>query len=405
MTLEQLLKLKQERSAVLAEARTILDKPDLSKDDEARFADLEAKIADLNKTIEREDKLRDAESRAAVSAASGPTAPASAKPAEFRNIGEFVATIRFNPHDPRLVELREQTMGVGSEGGFLVPEKFATGILSVPTEGAIVRPRATVISSGDDAALNMTALDQSAAEGMYAGVQVKWTAEGAATQATDAKFREVKTVPKEVTAHTVITDKLLRNASGISGIVNMLLGGALNAAEDLAFLQGDGVGKPLGIINQAGALKVVRAGANDIAFADVLGMLAKSQLGSNGLIWTANQSALPKIAQLKDANNNNIFVQGDATKGLASSLLGYPLYFSGRTPPLGSEGDLMLLNLSHYLIHDGRAMSIDASPHVYFINNKTVIRIVKSVDGNGWLTEPITLEDGSTQVSPFVILK
>ena len=39
-----------------------------------------------------------------------------------------------------------------------------------------------------------------------------------------------------------------------------------------------------------------------------------------------------------------------------------------------------------------------------FLKNQLTIRVVKRVDGQPWLNGPITLQDGATQVSPFVVL-
>jgi HK97 family phage major capsid protein len=79
--------------------------------------------------------------------------------------------------------------------------------------------------------------------------------------------------------------------------------------------------------------------------------------------------------------------------------------FNDRIPGLGSTGDLMLLDLSYYLIKDGSGPFVAMSEHVHFTQNKTVIKAFWNVDGQPWLDEPIPLE-GSTAntVSPFVVL-
>jgi hypothetical protein len=38
------------------------------------------------------------------------------------------------------------------------------------------------------------------------------------------------------------------------------------------------------------------------------------------------------------------------------------------------------------------------------IKNQMTWRVVERVDGQPWVERPITLQDGSTQVSPFVAL-
>lgn len=322
----------------------------------------------------------------------------------FSSLGEFIAAVRFGDSKGRI---KNMDMGTGANGGFAVPEQFRADLLRISPESAIVRPRAAVIPAGDppDAKITMPAFTQGA-DGVFGGVTVGWIGEGGAKPATEGHLEEISLEPKEVAAHTVVTDKLLRNWSAASAFISNLLRGAITAAEDFKFLRGNGVGCPLGVINAPGAVKVVRNTAATIIYADIVAMLAKLMPDSVGkAVWIANQSALPKIMTLQDANGNYIFIQGNATAGVPATLAGIPIRFNGRTPTLGTEGDLMLVDFSYYLIKDGAGPFVAASEHVHFTDNKTVIKAFWNVDGQGWVKNPLTLEDGSTTVSPYVILK
>jgi HK97 family phage major capsid protein len=90
--------------------------------------------------------------------------------------------------------------------------------------------------------------------------------------------------------------------------------------------------------------------------------------------------------------------------GTPPPLLGMPLLISGKTPPLGSRGDLMLLDLSYYLVAQGYGPAVQASEHPRFTRNQTIIKAFQAVDGAGWLRAPYTLENGVDVCSPFVIL-
>lgn len=48
-------------------------------------------------------------------------------------------------------------------------------------------------------------------KGVFGGVEVYWTAEGGLKQETDAGLKEISLEPQEVSAVTIVTDKLLRN--------------------------------------------------------------------------------------------------------------------------------------------------------------------------------------------------
>ncbi len=86
------------------------------------------------------------------------------------------------------------------------------------------------------------------------------------------------------------------------------------------------------------------------------------------------------------------------------SLLGFPMYCSEKLPPLGTKGDLILIDPLYYLIGDRATLTISASDHVNFLKNQVTFRVTRRTDGQPWIEKPITLQDGSTTVSPFVVL-
>jgi HK97 family phage major capsid protein len=352
--------------------------------------------------------------------------------AGFKNLGEYIHAVRFGDSKGRLNDLprgqgqgggievpdafrsqfmpkfrNEWGMGVGSEGGFAVPTQFKPEMLMIQPEPSIVRERATVIPAGDppDGTITMPALSQGA-DGVFGGVQVYWIGEGQTKPETAGDLEEISLTPKEVAAHTVVTDKLLRNWEAADTFISFLLRTATISAEDFSFLRGNGVAKPMGAINAPGALTVARSVAGQINYIDTVNMQAAllPESGSRAL-YIANQSALPQLATMQDPDGHYIFIQGDAARGIPATLNGIPLKFTGKTPVLGVKGDLMLIDFTYYLIKDGSGPFIAASEHVLFRQNKTVIKVFWNVDGQGWVKEPLTLEDGATQVSPYVVLE
>ena len=53
---------------------------------------------------------------------------------------------------------------------------------------------------------------------------------------------------------------------------------------------------------------------------------------------------------------------------------------------------------------DASQNGFESSEHVLVLYRQVVIAGGWRMDGKPWLKEPLTLEDGSTEVSPFVIL-
>lgn len=442
-TLQEML---QDRAELITQQRALLDKAksekrDFTPEEETEFTGYEEQILALDKQVIREEAVAAREGQ--LNAAIAPYRPSATvlggnpvqaekkDDAGFQNLGEFISSIRFGDQNNRHLAL---STNPNQGGGRAVPDAFAGQLLSfrdewtlggeggasqfLPTQfqpdnilqlnpqAAIVRPRATVIPAGDppDSKITIPALDQGA-NGVYAGVEVDWIEEGGEKPETTANMKEISLEPHEVAATTVVTDKLLRNWKAADTFIRNLLSRAMLAAEDVAFLTGNGTGKPLGVLNATGALTVKRGTANTITYIDVVKMIASLLPESMGsAVFVAHQSTLVQLMTMTDPAGRYIFIQGDATRGIPSTLAGIPIRFTGRTKPLGTKGDLQLVDFYYYLIKDGSGPFIDASEHVLFRSNKTVIKAFWNVDGKPWVISPLTLEDGVTKVSPYVIL-
>jgi len=411
--------LREKRAQLVAKMRGVVDAAskenrDLTDEENAAFAadkqekdKLDAQIARLEGLEADEAAL--AAAAPAVGARGIRNAPGAEAKKEFSALGEFLFAVRFNPNDQRLTGLwhepsAEQRTDDGASGGFAIPVQFRSDLMQVDQMPAVVRPRATVIPAGSppDGEVVMPALDQSAATNMYGGVTVTWIGEGALKLDTTAKIRQIGLRPQEVAASMKATDKLLRNWQAAGPLLSTLLRKAIAAAEDVAFLTGNGVGKPLGFLNSSAAIAVNRTTANQITYADVLAM--EETLFGNGAdaIWSCSKRARTWLRQLKNPAGYYIWQEDAKEKGPAT-LLGYPVVVSDRVPTLGNRGDLMLLDMSAYLIKDGSGPFVAISEHVFFQTNETMIKIFWNVDGQPWVKDPIKNEAGELQ-TPFVIL-
>ncbi len=64
----------------------------------------------------------------------------------------------------------------------------------------------------------------------------------------------------------------------------------------------------------------------------------------------------------------------------------------------------MLCDFSQYVCGLRSEMRIDLSQHLYFTTDEGAARLIERHDGQPLWDEALTLEDGSTEVSPFVTL-
>ena len=334
--------------------------------------------------------------------------PDAARTHGFASMEQFLQVALLDRADRTPEQQRDLSMGVGAAGGFLVPPQFAEMLEAITPQEVVVRPRATIIPAGDmpDATITMPVMNQTGANGVYAGMTGAWIAEAGAKPETQPVIAQVTLNPHEVAAFVDVTDKLLRNnPAAVTMMIQTGFRDVILGLEDTAFISGGGVGQPLGFLGHASNINVARAAPGAVAYADVIGMFWQMlRLGTGNPVWLVHPSVLPQLQAMASALGQNLW-QPNAREGMPLTMLGYPIVINERQPVLGAVGDLMFVNLRYYLIKEGVGISIrDDGGIGDFAHNITRVKAFRSVDGQPWLAGPLTLEDGVTQVSPFVVL-
>jgi HK97 family phage major capsid protein len=310
----------------------------------------------------------------------------------------------------------------GVTGGYIVPPDFYNQLLAIAAEDntfrqmAFVQPMASATLQFPY--LDITTVQSAGNSPFFGGVIARWTSEAQTRTETEPQFKMMELKAQELSGYSVSSNILLQDAAfGLEKFLFTLFGKACGWYEEYAFLQGNGVGKPIGILNAPATITTGGGGqganrrdaANQISFNDVSVMLSKFLPGSIAAgrgVWYATPTTLPQLLQLKDGANRAIFVSLDqgAVKKPTWKLLGLPVLITEKMPALGSTGDLSLVDPSLYVIGDRMQLEIAASEHANFLANQMTWRFVQRVDGRPWLENKITLQDGTSVVSPFVVL-
>ena len=298
---------------------------------------------------------------------------------------------------------------VGASGGFLVPVEYRPELLGVVYEDNPIRARATVIPMSRRQ-IQMPTLDQTGTTAgqtrQHGGIVASWTEEATQKDETQPAFRQINLVAHKLVCYTEASDELLADeAVGLMAFLQSPMGfaGAIRWEEEYTFLQGTGAGQPLGVLNAAATITVNRAVAGAIGVADIFNML--SQHHGDAPCWHITRAAMPQLLALNGpaANPSYIFIP-NAREGAPGTLFGFPIYYTEKLPTLGTSGDILLADWNYYLVGDRQATTIDSSMHYRFQYDITAWRAVHRVDGQPWLSAPLTLADGTFQISPFVIL-
>jgi len=302
--------------------------------------------------------------------------------------------------------------GSGATGGYIVPPQFYNQLLAVAAEdnafrqNAFVQPMAS--ATFQFPYLDITTVQSAGVSPFFGGVQAYWTQEAQTRTETEPQFKMMELKAQELSGYSVSSNILLQDAAfGLEKFLLMLFGKAVGWYEEYAFLQGNGVGKPMGCLNANASIAVTRNTASHFYFQDVPNML-KSLLPSSytRAHWWISPTVVQDLLQLKDGNNRALFVSIDqgAVKPPVWKLLNLPVHITEKIPALGTKGDVMLLDPTLYVIGDRMQLEIAASEHVNFLKNQMTWRFVERIDGRPWLETSITLQDGTSTVSPFVIL-
>lgn len=300
-------------------------------------------------------------------------------------------------------------------GGFFIQPQFDDRFLTKGVETDWVRENGAMIIPTTSTMLKLNAeVDRDRQTNLYGGVNVFWGGERQTLQDAKGKFRQVELKPDYLTGLYYITDHLLQSATALNAIIGRQFRDAFVRKETLAWLSGNGVGEPLGVLNSPALHSVTRNTTDSIKYADITGMRAHCFDYQNA-VWVASKGAYETLASL---NFEHVIQEAGANVGGSGQLvwqqqlvtdkpdvlLGRPLFFTEfLQTDIGTAGDLILVSWPHYLIAESPQFVNDSSIHVRFDSLETAFRFAKRLDGRPWWESALTLQNGFV-VSPFVAM-
>jgi HK97 family phage major capsid protein len=304
------------------------------------------------------------------------------------------------------------TTATGADGGFLVPEFTRSELLRSALDVAIVRPRARVVPMAAKRVPVPMVDETDRSTSSFGGVVTHWAGEDAETlEASSPRFGSVVLDAERLYAYAEAPNELVDDSAPTFGpLVATSFGEAIGHAEDGAFINGDGVRKPLGYL-QASCLVEVAAEAGQpagtVVWENLAAMAARMAPESfSRAVWVANADTLPELVTMAvsvGTGGGPIQVGGSA-EAPTIYILNRPVLFTTRCPSLGEMGDISFADFRHYLIGDRQLMTARWSEHQRFDSHSTAFHVSERIDGFPWPQAPIVPENGSDPLSPFVAL-
>lgn len=289
--------------------------------------------------------------------------------------------------------------GVDSAGGFLVPEEYHTELIKKVAGMTAIRPNARVVQTSRDVA-KWPRIKYTTDDKYTSGVRLSWTGESPASstahRVTDPVFGLYIIPVHTALASMPISNDLIEDAAfDVVGISSDLIAEAFALGEDDAFVNGNGVARPMGILSQvdteSGPSSIVSGSASAVAADGIVdlyfGLPAQYRRNAKFYMNSATQKAVEK---LKDSQNRYLvssLVNGSLATPQFDTLKGKPIQIDEFAPDVaGNAYPLFFGDLSGYMICDRVGLSVQRLSELYAETNVTLLLARKRVGGQ--LVEP-----------------
>lgn len=382
-----ILELREKRNKAWEAAKAFLEshrteKGTLTAEDDATYTQMEQEINDLGKEIarlERQEAL-EAELNRPVNQplTSKPGSGRGEEPKTGRASDEYRKAMldAFRSNFKRVSNILQE--GVDADGGYLVPEEYDHRLIDTLSEENIMRRLATTITTSGEHKINIAATKPAAS----------WIEEGGALTFGDATFSQTLLDAHKLHVAIKVTEELLYdNAFNLEGYILDQFGKALANAEEDAFLNGDGTGKPLGLFAATGGGTVAGTLTAAIKSDDMLDLVyALKRPYRKTASFIMNDKTLASLRKLKD-NNGAYIWQPSYQAGEPDRVLGYAVHTSAYAP----EDAIAFGDYKYYNIGDRGTRSFSELRELFAGNGMIGYVAKERVDGKLILPEAVQI--------------
>ncbi len=395
--MSKILELREKRAKAWDAAKQFLDAKRgadgmLSEEDTATYDKMEQDVMNLGKEIERLERQAaiDAELSKATST------PLTGKPgakmgkdevektgrASDEYKGSFWNAMRVKAPMPSVLNALQE--GTDSEGGYLVPDEFERTLVEALEEENVFRTLAHVIktSSGD------RKIPVVASKGTASWVDE----EGAYTESDDA-FSQVSIGAYKLGTMIKVSEELLADSVfDLEAYISKEFARRIGAREEESFFNGDGKGKPLGILAAAGGAEVgvTAASATAITADEVIDLFysLKAPYRKNA-VWVLNDATVKQIRKLKDSTGQYLW-QPSLVAGTPDTILGRPVKTSAFMPTAAAGAKTIAFgDFKYYWIADRQGRTFKKLSELFAATGQVGFMGTQRVDGKLILPEAI----------------
>lgn len=366
------------------------DKGTLSAEDDKTYKDMETEIAQLTDSIHRMERREEIEAEL-----SKPTSkPITGKPMKADGDKAAKTGRASDEYKKALLQAMRTNFrqisnvlqeGIDPQGGYLVPDEYDKRLIDILTEENVMRTLGTNITTSGEHKINIAATKPAAA----------WIEEGGTLTFGDATFDQIILDAHKLHVAIKVTEELLYdNAFNLENYILTQFGKALSNAEEDAFINGTGVGQPLGILAETGGAQVgvTTASSTKVTADEIINLVysLKRPYRKNA-VFLANDVCVAELRKLKD-NNGQYLWQPSLQAGEPDRVLGYKVYTSPYFPVPTAGGTAVAFgDFSYYNIGDRGTRSFAELKELFAGNGMIGFVAKERVDGKLVLPEAVKL--------------
>lgn len=396
--------LNRKKVAALEACRAILDAADkegrtkLTAEEQEKYDRAWADYEGLKDRVQKELELRKGEQAAAEPGqrqAGGMDQPGDgdghgADPAEKEKRRAFQKLLRGGIATLSSEEVRALQADSDTAGGYMVmPQIFATGLIKAADDLVFIRPLAQKYEVATAQSLGIRCLKADPAD-------ADWTPElGTGSEDSTMEFGKRELYPHQVAKLIKVSNKLLRLAPDVEGLVRDRLNYKFGITEEKAFMTGSGAQQPLGMFTASDdGISTSRDYNTDMTATSLScdGLIGakytlKGQYHRNAR-WLFHRDGVAQIAKLKDGTGEYIWRES-LRVGEPDRLLAFPVLMSEYCPNTFTASQYvgMLGDFNHYAIADALDMRIQRLVELYAETNQVGFIALRDLDGMPVLEE------------------
>ena len=387
--MSKIAEMRQKRGEMWDKAKTFLHEHTdengmMNAEDAAEYERMEQEIDNYGAAIDREERAermeRELNAPTSKTLSSRPEQTPAARIGTASNEYKTAFWNMVRKRNGINTAINALQVGTDSEGGYLVPDEYERRLIESLADANVLRGLCTTIrTENGDRRIPLVTGHGTAA----------WVEEEGIIPESDDTFGMIALGAHKVATIIKVSDELLQDSVfDVESYITKQFGQRIGGAEEIAFLTGDGVAKPTGLLHDTNGAQVgvTTAGAS-ITTDDLLDLVhSVREVYRHKAVFLMNDSTKKAIRKLKDGNGRPLW-DPSVREGDPDVLLGHRVIHCAAMPDIGAGAKPVLFgDFTGYWIADRQGRSFQRLNELYASTGQVGFRATQRVDGR--LVEP-----------------